>query len=80
MANFTEYYMDQGDALVTTEKQRGVAEELCVDPVKFDALICSFVYRLSELFEDGDEPLNGDETRAIAECVLDMLDYVHGNE
>ena len=77
---FMEYYMDEETSLFTSAKQRGVAEELCVDPVKFDRLITKFAHDLCDLFHDGDEPLDGGETRAVAECVLDMLDYVHGND
>lgn len=76
---YTKYYIDDGHALITSEKQRAIAEELCIDPVKFDRVICDFTYSLSQLFHDGDEPLNGEETRAVAECVLDMLDYIHGS-
>ena len=84
MKSMTEHYFQyrftENEMLTTSVKQTAIAEELCIDPVKFDRVICDFAHQISALFHDGDEPLNGDENRSISECVLDMLDFVHGNK
>lgn len=74
----TEHYFNEDTTVIASHKQHCIAEELCIDPVKFHIAITAFVDSISALFEDGDEPLCGDETRAIAECVLNALDYVNG--